>query len=118
MIAMGKWALIAVTAGVWVTAVGSAAALTYDLNRPLRSANVTWHRSTRLAAQPNTSVSADVESLSEHQTMLRIPTITIVAESVESHAAVAPAPVTDISQMSCSDWRELDIGSGHVQVCE
>jgi len=24
----------------------------------------------------------------------------------------------DISQMHCSDWRELDIGSGHVQVCE
>jgi hypothetical protein len=24
----------------------------------------------------------------------------------------------DISAMQCAEWRDLDMGSGHVQICE
>jgi hypothetical protein len=119
MTRMSKWAVFAVTTGVWVTAVGSAAALTYGLNRPLRAADIVSHHATRHAAAPNTAFAAVVEPVSESQSVLRVPTITVVGYVAE-HDAVARAPekAVDISQMHCSDWRELDIGSGHVQVCE
>jgi hypothetical protein len=38
VVKMKKRTTIAVTVGVWIAAMGSAAALTYDLNRPLQLA--------------------------------------------------------------------------------
>jgi hypothetical protein len=58
---------------------------------------------------------------------LSIPTITIVskgprrsvAPKVVSEAQPDPSEsLPDIAQMHCAEWRELDMGSGHVQVCE
>jgi hypothetical protein len=119
MTPMSKWTVVAVTAGVWLTAVGSAAALTYGLNRPLHFADGTSQHRPRHAAPPNTAVVGIVEPARETQSILRLPTINIVGQVDERHGvSTAPKDAVDISQMRCSEWRELDIGSGHVKVCE
>jgi hypothetical protein len=50
--------------------------------------------------------------------------ITIVAPRYRAPATLIPTskavpePTRDISDMNCSEWRDLQIGSGRVQVCE
>lgn len=56
MTTMKRRTAIAVTTGVWVLAVGSAVALTYELNRPLH-----WVSTTLLRAAP-VSVALDMGS--------------------------------------------------------
>jgi hypothetical protein len=121
---MKKRTAIAVTAAVWLASLGSAAALTYELNRPLRDGRAP---SPIAASSMSATASAAearafaAESFSEPP-VIDVPTITIVA-SVERHRRSSPAasraiPVKDISEMHCADWRSLDMGSGHVQICE
>jgi hypothetical protein len=105
--------MIALTLGVWLAALGSAGALTYDLSRPLLSADAT----PRLAATADHgAIGARVSDLSP---VLYVPTITVVAQRPHRAAVVTPVqkPATDISHMRCADWRELDMGSGQVEVC-
>jgi len=111
--------MIAVAAGVWFAGLGSAAALTYDLNRPLHSdsARATSQVASQLAAPPAPilapAVVAPPDSL-----VLRIPTVTIRG-SAQRHQAAAPAPkAREPTSMQCAGWRELDMGSGRVQVCQ
>jgi hypothetical protein len=57
---------------------------------------------------------------------LSLPTTTIAgkahrAAAAPKAAAAAPAAEPappDIDTMRCAEWRELDMGSGHVQVCQ
>jgi hypothetical protein len=115
MVPMRKRTAVAVTLGVWIAALGSAAALTYDLNRAPNLASVTAQPTTPSAAAPV----AVVRPTSNTQPVLVIPTFTIVG-TIHHSVANAPKPErpVDISQMRCADWRELNIGSGHVQMCE
>jgi hypothetical protein len=120
MVPTKKRTSVAVAVGVWIAALGSAAALTYDLNRTPRPASETSRPTTPSTAAPV----AVVQRASEPQPILYIPTITIVG-SIRRSVADAPRPegtadtkMRDISKMRCEDWRGLDIGSGHVQVCE
>ena len=107
---------IAVTVGVWVAALGSAAALTYDLNRPLHLAGAT----SQLAVPINAEQAALAEPVLGLQPVLYIPTITVVGQMPRRPSDVTrePKPAVDISRMRCADWRELDMGSGRVQNCE
>jgi hypothetical protein len=106
---------IAVSAGVWIAAFGAAAAITYELNRPLH-----WAGATSKLDEPVTNAHAAIaESRADLQTVLYVPTITLVGRMAHRSAVTqAPKPITEIAEMRCSDWRELDMGSGHVQVCE
>lgn len=105
---------IAVTAGVWIAAVGSAAALTYDLNRPLRWVSGATH----VTAASQVAREAPTETVSDSPPVLYIPTITIVAQVPRRPVTASVPAAPAVSPMRCADWRELDMGSGRVQVCE
>ena len=110
--------IVAVTVSVWLAAAGSAAALTYELGRPLvgRSAPV-------VSVSPSTSAEAPaldkVEPL--EASLVYLPSVQLLAPRphlafvARAEKKVAPR---DISVMNCADWRDLDMGSGHVQVCQ
>lgn len=105
--------MIALTLGVWCAALGSAGALTYNLSRPLPSADET----SRPAEQANLGHAAAAESVSELSPALYIPTITVIGK-LPHRAIVAPEPKPlDLRHMHCADWRELDMGSGQVELC-
>ena len=115
-----KRTAIAVTVAVWIAALGSAAGLTYDLNgtphlASAHLANVTSRPATALAAAPP----GTARPASEMEQVLFIPTITVVGSMprLVVHEPKPPA-APDISKMQCTDWRGLDMGSGHVQVCQ
>jgi hypothetical protein len=118
MATMKRRTAIAVTVGVWLAAAGSAAALTYDLNRPLHLAKTTLLRAAPVSAMHAAAPVSEIESV------LVIPTITVVGRAPRNRdrdrdRAVVPEPkAREFSDMVCSDWRELDMGSGRVQVCE
>jgi hypothetical protein len=111
MVVMKKRTAIAVTMGVWVAALGSAAALTYELNRPLHWAGV---MSQLVAPIRNTAYGA----VAELQPVIYVPTVTVVGTLKDAARARGPKPTKEISKMHCADWRELDMGSGRVQVCD
>jgi len=105
--------MIALTLGVWCAALGSAGGLSYELSRPLPSADET----SRPAVQANLGPTAIAEQVSELSPVLYIPTITVVGK-LAHRAIVAPEPKPlDLCHMRCADWRELDMGSGQVEVC-
>jgi hypothetical protein len=110
--------MIAATMGVWLAAVGSAAALTYDLNRPLEQR---VHGSQLPAPSARADSSLGLEEAQEApQSVLKVPPITIVGARHRVGPAPARTPTVprDISEMRCGEPRELDLGSGHVQICE
>jgi len=115
MTSMKRRTAIAVTVGVWVAGLGSAAALTYDLNRPMHLAGAR----SPLAKPINAEQAAVAEPVLELQPVLYIPTITVVGQLPHGPGVTRePKPAVDISLMHCADWRELDMGSGRVQICE
>ena len=112
---MKKRTAIAVTVGVWVAALGSAAALTYELNRPLHLAGGTSESAAPIRSAEYAAVARPVQE----SPVLYVPTITVVGRAPSRPAVVRDRqPTVDISQMHCADWRGLDMGSGRVQVCE
>jgi hypothetical protein len=106
---------IVVTLGVWIAALGSAAALTYDLNRPLYVRSNT--PPLEVPSNATTQVAAAAEPISVVQPVLYLPPMTIVGRY---HPAAAPVPKTfaDLAGQQCTDWRALEMGSGRVQLCE
>jgi hypothetical protein len=104
---------VGVTAGVWVTALGSAAALAFVLNRPLEP---------RAPIEPLTAHESVGHLLDEVTPANRVALMPPKPAPTVVHVAVArprPAPThVDIEQMRCDGWRELTMGSGRVQVCE
>jgi hypothetical protein len=119
MASLNHRAALVATVAVWLTAAGSAGALTYVLNRPLELRPSVSEASaipspTRSSAEP-----AIVGSALESRAFINIPTITIKAAPPRP-VRVAPVPrePRDIAKMNCTDWRQLDMGSGRVQICE
>jgi hypothetical protein len=114
-------------AGVlWLAGIGSAAALTYELKRPLTlSGQVEVVPAPRVEWTPPP---LDERASQAPPAVLALPAVTVVARAVRVHPAIPtpvahpvapaePSPV-DISQMRCKEWKELEMGSGRVQVCE
>jgi hypothetical protein len=77
MTTLKNQAAIAVTVGVWVAALGLAAALTFELNHALR-----WvSPPSQPTALTQAECPAQVEPVSEAQAVLYIPAITIVGHA-------------------------------------
>jgi hypothetical protein len=112
---MKRRTAIAVAAALWIGGLGSAVALAYDLNRTLPLVGA----KSQSAAPINDEHAARAAPASEVQPVLYVPTITIVGQAAHHSAVVGERrPATDIARMRCADWRELDMGSGRVQICE
>jgi hypothetical protein len=107
--------MMAVTLGVWVAALGSAGALTYDLGRPLQpAAGAAW----RLMEPVNANRAGIAEPVSDLSPVLYIPTITVIGQLPHRVVVTRLAePATDVSRRHCAEWRELDMGSGQAEVC-
>jgi hypothetical protein len=115
---MKKWTVLATTAGVWLSAIGSAAALTYVLGgSPVPRAAPVAPDDTMATPSLDNRRAEVVQDIAPAE--LVIPTVTIVGH-IARPRAVAPTPeaVRPIAEMTCADWRGLDMGSGRVQVCQ
>jgi hypothetical protein len=89
---------MAVSLGIWIAALGTAAALTYDLNHPLRL------RSTTAIGMPSNTIPAGLaEPEATVQSVLYVPPVTIVGRRFHG-AAAAPAPTSleDLSDLPCA----------------
>jgi hypothetical protein len=93
MTIMKRRTAIAVALGVWIGGLGSAAAVTYELNRTLPLAGATSR-----PASPINAVHAPFATQgSEPESVLYIPTITIVGQAPHRPSALRePKPVTEI----------------------
>jgi hypothetical protein len=119
---MKKWTVLAATAGVWLSAIGSAAALTYVLGgSPVPRSEPTAHVDTTGAPAPALDTRRAEVVVSPAPPELVVPTVTIVTHRAPSappsSARVATPALRPIAEMQCADWRGLDMGSGRVQVC-
>jgi hypothetical protein len=114
---MKKRTVVAITLGAWLAAVGSASALTYELNRPLHLAPAT----SAVPGAPHAAQGGVLQPAAEPpialESVLHMPLVTIVGPLLPAVAPEAPA-VPGSPPMLCSDWRVLDMGSGRVQTCE
>jgi hypothetical protein len=122
MAPMRKRTALAVTFAVWLVAFGSAAALTYDFNRPLPRTGVTSLQAALPASDAALVAGVEqaprAESVAELRPVLHIPTVTIVGRAPSQPARPHARPADGaIGSMRCAEWRGLDIGSGGVQVC-
>ncbi len=107
---------VAVTVAVWTVALGAAAALTYDLNRPLHARpapQVSSMPEGRAATQPTATAARPAP---EEETVIHVPPATIVGRAPR-HPSAAKAPKPK-PELVCEEWRSLDMGSGRVQVCQ
>jgi len=104
---------VAVTFGVWLAAIGSAAALTYDLNRPVYAMGTAAPIDVPLYA---TQV-APAKPISGVQPVLYVRPVTIVGR-YRPPVPRLPKTFESLSGKHCADWRELEMGSGRVQLCE
>jgi hypothetical protein len=109
---------VAVTLITWLFAVGSAAAVTYVVKGP----PVPRAEAFRVEQAP---VPARVAPLAkaalpqaEAASVLVIPTLTLIGAFHRPEVAVPTRVAQDIPDMQCASWRELDMGSGRVKVCE
>jgi hypothetical protein len=106
--------MLRMTVLVWLAAIGSAAALTYDLNRPLVASGTAPPDPVPPAPAPPapaTAASSGAVAIREIKAMAR----------VQRPAQPPPAPLReprDIAKMRCSEWREMSAGSGRVQICD
>jgi hypothetical protein len=103
---------IAVTAGVWASALGSAVALAYVLHGPAEPfpEPLTAHASVgHLHGAAPTG-----EALVEAPASVRV----VPARHVLPSKPPPEPSVVDIEDMKCDDWRELQVGHGQVMVCE
>jgi hypothetical protein len=108
--------MFALALGVWGVGAVSATALAYDLSRTptprARAVDVT----TIHVAAPEV-----VRHAGWQPSVLTIPPITIVGHRSAPTLGIAAPQKTeppDISRMHCADWRDLQMGSGRVQICE
>jgi hypothetical protein len=115
---MKRSILAAIACSVWLSAAASAAALTYELNRPLLPRTPS---TTVVAPPPPLTMATSALAESVPPGVLEMPVITIVGRLATRAAparTAAPELAHDIGRMNCAGWRELDMGSGRVQLCE
>jgi hypothetical protein len=107
--------MLALALGVWGLGAASAAALTYDLSRTPTPRTPTADLSTIHVAAPQA-----VRHLDRQDSVLTIAPITIVGRRAARPLGVASPqkPEPGDALMHCADWRDLQMGSGRVQVCE
>ncbi len=102
---------IVVTVGVWTSALGSAVALGFVLNHPPQP------RVVAVPSMAHASVGHLLGAAPSEFVETSAPlNLTPAREPLASRPAL-PVSV-DIEHMKCADWRELQVGSGYVQVCE
>jgi hypothetical protein len=106
--------LFAVACGVWFSGAVSAAALAYVMH-PRAPSTIMSDSQASSGPRP-----AQEALASEAPYVLEIPVVTIVGRiAARTPRAVVESPVArDVGDMRCSDWRDLDIGSGRVQICK
>jgi hypothetical protein len=115
-----KKRILVLTASVWLAASGSAAALTYELNRPLSTDGAVQVSTAPSSAAPLLPIGPEGVGTAS----VYLAPVTGVGRPPQRRAAVGSesretgAAHRDIGAMRCADWRDLDMGSGHVQVCE
>jgi hypothetical protein len=112
-----KRSIIAALAGVsWLAATASAAALTYTLHGPpMPPAAPVEGRSNEVPVlEVSENATSEVGEI-RAPTVLQVPVVRIVARTSVPRVAPVPRP---IREMKCADWRDLDMGSGRVQICE
>ena len=105
--------------GVWVLAAGSAGALTVDLARSPTPRVTTAEDVDAL----RTDVPSPIRHLGFEPSVITLQPITVVAPRMRPRI-LEPLPAStveqlpDIARMHCADWRDLQMGSGRVQICE
>ena len=123
MAAFKRRTMFAITLGVWFAAIGSAAALTYDLNRPVKLPAQGWQMP--VDRGPVTTPPAPVDAVQLADQPARAPAVATAGQV--RHRPARPSPpetmsipevVRPISEMHCHEWRDLDVGSGQVQICD
>jgi len=110
--------MMSLAVGVWVLSAGSATALTIDLARPPTPRLTTLEDLSGL----HTDLPQPVRHLGIEPQVLTLQPITIVSH-MQRPRVLTPQPPTveqqpDITRMHCMEWRDLQMGSGRVQVCE
>jgi len=106
-----KRTALAATALVWAAELASAAALAHVLQPPAPPARAEIELVAPAAGM------APLELVQPaRKSVIEIPTVTIVA--LRPAPRIVEPKHLDISRMHCHDWRDLDIGSGQVQVCD
>ncbi len=113
---MKRSTVAAAALGVWLAGAVSAAALAHVLRAPTPLTTPIDSRASTVAE----AIAGQEVLASEAPQILRIPVVTIVGRIAQRAAKpVDAAPVVrDITEMRCQGWRDLDMGSGRVQVCE
>jgi hypothetical protein len=109
-----KQAAVAVTLGVWIAAMGLAAALIYDLDRPLRgaiSAEIPAVRSV-------TAGGHDPPQTSETTWQPGVVAAPSAARSEEVREPAQEPETVGFAKMRCTDWRTPDSRSGSARFCE
>ena len=110
---MKRIILTAIACGVWLSGVTSAAALTYVLDRS--------------PTPPTNGMASPSQALrgvdDQDKTVIEVTsTVAMHARRGLAHrlqpVTLPPPSPRDIDEMTCAGWRELDMGSGHVQICE
>jgi hypothetical protein len=112
-----RWILFGAACGVWLAGLGSAATLGYVLNggsfRHLSAMMPGMNMPLGRAAVVDVIGEAPAEPAAPPVVHAQLP-IVVRSAPIERPLHVAK----DFSAMTCSDWQELQAGSGHVQVCE
>ena len=105
---------LAVAAGVWLAGFGVAGAVGYKLVGP--------RAFTSAYVAPRTAQVGDpVDAMLEAPVTLELDTVWLFGQRPHfAPTAAEPKPnvARDISEMTCTGWRDLEAGSGHVQLCE
>jgi hypothetical protein len=108
---------MAAALGVWLVGIGSASALVAVLNAPLVP-KVAPKMDEVVPTAPAVTAAAPATGT---ESVLMVPAVTIVGKQRATRRApveVKPEVSRDISAMQCGEARELNMGSGHVQICE
>jgi hypothetical protein len=157
MAAMKKRTMATVTLGVWMAALGSAAALTYNANRPERIAA----GGAQVDAPSDMAGAGPIVPMAEPDPVVYMPDVSIVGKAHRPSASTRePKPIASVADApcarlrarkspslglaswppqwmagrvlgedampegicspglrECADWRHVDIGFGHVQIC-
>jgi hypothetical protein len=103
MAAMKKRTAAAVTVGVWIAALGSAAALTYSANRPGYLAG----GGSQSDAPSDTAGAAPVEAVPEPEPVVYMPDVAIAGKAPPRSRALTRGPKqsVDVSDMQCARLR-------------